>query len=146
MVSVSITTYIDAPVEKVFSVVADIREFSKALPHVTSYEFISEIQKGLGTRFKETRTNNGKETTTELEVTEFEENERIRLVSDTHGTVWDSLFTVSYLEGQTILSLLMEAKAHKILPKIVNPLVKGLFRKAIQADMDLVKVYCEEKA
>ncbi len=41
----------------------------------------------------------GKEAATELEVTEYVKNDRIRFAADSHRTVWDSLFTVKPLRG-----------------------------------------------
>ena len=134
---------IDAPKSVVFRTVADIREFFKALPHIVDYEFLSELEGGVGTRFREIRNMKGKNTTTELEVTEYVENEHIRLVADGHGTVWDTTFRVASEGDQTLLTMTMDAKAYKLLPKIMNPLVKGLIKKAVEKDMDLVKAYCE---
>ena len=64
--------------------------------------FLSEVRTGVGTRFRETRLMHGKERSTELEVTEYVENERVRMVADTDGTVWDSVFVVSPVEGKTL--------------------------------------------
>ena len=86
---------------------------------------------------------NGKKATTELEVTEFVENDRVRMVADSHGTVWDSLFTVKSAGESTDLELTMDARAHKLLPKLMNLLIKGMIQKAVEKDMDAVKTYCE---
>ena len=77
---------IKAPRERVFAVVADVRNFKRAVLHIVKVEFLTDREVGLGTRFRETRSRNGKETSTELEVTEYVENERVRLVGDSHGT------------------------------------------------------------
>lgn len=143
MSTISVTTTIKAPLEEVFQTVADIRIFSEAVPDIVEMEMLSEVSTGKGTRFRETRMINGKEATTELEVTEYVENERIRLVADSHGTVWDSVFTVSESHNHTELKLVMEAKAYKLLPKLMNPFVKGFMKKALQKDMEAVKNYCE---
>ena len=86
----------------------------------------------------------GKEATTELEVTEFVENDRIRIMTDSHGAVWDSLFTVKPAEGHTELTLTMDAKPHKLMPKIMIPIMKGFITKGLEKDMDAVKAYCEK--
>jgi len=91
---------IHAPVELVFKTVSDINNFSKAVPHIVSAEILSDTKSGVGKRFRETRLMNGKETKTVLEVTEFVENDRVRMVADSHGTVWDSLFTVTSAGGK----------------------------------------------
>ena len=136
---------IDAPVEAVFEAVADIANFSKAVPHIARVEFLTERRVGVGTRFRETRLMRGREATTELEVTEYERNERVRLVSDAGGTVWDSLFTVTP-EGDgrsTRLDLVMEAKPYRFMSRLLVPLMKGVVAKAVAADMDAVKAWLE---
>lgn len=85
MGSTTVTRTIAAPADKVFQTVAHIEEFSKALPHIVGVEFLTETHTGVGTRFRETRVMRGREGKTELEVTEYVANERIRLVSDVEG-------------------------------------------------------------
>jgi len=141
----TVTRQIGAPRDRVFEVVADVRRFSQALPHVVRYEFLSELQSGVGTRFRETRLMNGREATTELEVTEHVQNDRIRLLADDHhGTVWDTLFTVVDADdGSTILTMTMDARSKTWIARIMVFLVAGMVRKAVERDMDGVKAFCE---
>lgn len=136
---------IEAPVEAVFETVADISNFSRAVPHITRVEFLTERRVGAGTRFRETRLMRGREATTELEVTEYEKNERVRTVADAGGTVWDSLFTVTPEGdgGSTRLDLVMEARPYRFMSRLMVPLMKGVVAKAVMADMDAVKVWLE---
>lgn len=143
MSTITVSQRINAPKELVFKTVADIKNFSKAVPDIKNVEFLTEQKYGVGTKFRETRDMNGREATTELEVTELVENAHIRLVSDAMGTVWDSVFTVERKQDGTELTLIMDAKAYKFLPKIINPLMKGFMKKALEKDMVAVKNYCE---
>lgn len=136
---------IDAPVARVFRTVADIREFSKAVPDIVGVEFLSERRSGEGTRFRETRKVGGREATTELEVIEYVEDDRVRLVSDAGGTQWDSVFTVVESDGGTVLELVMEARPG-LLARITTPLMKRMIQKALGKDMDAVKAYCEAQS
>jgi hypothetical protein len=86
---------------------------------------------------------NGREASTELEVTELKENEMIRLVSDAGGTIWDSVFSVQEKDGGTELVLEMEARPYKLLAKLATPLMKGFMKKALEKDMVATKEYCE---
>lgn len=138
-----ITRTIHAPTETVFRVVAHIDEFAKAVPQIVRVERLADIHVGVGTRFREVRAMAGRESSTELEVTEYVENERVRLVADSHGTTWDTLFTVALVDEATELTMVMDAKAHTLLSKALNSLMKGMVRKAIERDMDAVKRYCE---
>jgi hypothetical protein len=67
-----------------------------------------------------------------------------RTVSDSHGTVWDTVFTVRAENRATELTMIMDAKAYKLLPKLLNPLIKGMIKKAIIKDIESVKAYCEK--
>ncbi|MHC4817139.1 MAG: SRPBCC family protein, partial [Planctomycetota bacterium] len=95
----TVSRTIEAPIETVFDTVAHIENFSKAIPDIVNVEFLSDVRSGVGTHFRETRRMRGKEVSVELAVTEYVENDHIRIVSDTHGTVWDTVFTVEPATG-----------------------------------------------
>ena len=138
---------IHAPLTTVFDTVAHIENFSKAIPDIVNVEFLSDVRSGVGTHFRETRLMRGKEVSVELAVTEYVENDHIRIVSDTHGTVWDTVFTVEPAGGGGVeLTLVLDANARKFLPRLMNPLIKGMIRKAMERDLDAVKAFCEEEA
>ena len=65
------------------------------------------------------------------------------MVADSHGTIWDTVFTVKPAGDSTDLELTMDARAYKLLPKLMNPLIKSMIQTAIERDMDAVKAYCE---
>lgn len=134
---------IDAPVDRVFDTVAHIERFSEAVPHIKDVEFLSQVRRGVGTRFKETREMNGREGTTVLEVTEYVENERVRIVSDAGGAIWDTLFTTEPVGSGTELAMLMEARPHTLVARISTPMIRGLVAKGVAADLDAVKEFCE---
>ena len=144
MTQFTATRSINAPIDLVFKTVSDINNFSKAIPDIINVEFLSDVKSGIGTRFRETRLMNGKEATTELEVTEFVENDRVRMVTDSHGAIWASVFTVKRVDGHTELTLVMDARPHKFMQKMMIPMIKGMISKALEKDMDAVKTYCEK--
>ncbi len=131
---------INAPADQIFAAVADIENLPRTNADIKSIEFLTEQRSGTGTRFRETRVMKGREHITELEVTEYQPGERVRMVADSHGTVWDTVFTVSPA-GE--LTLAMDARAHKLLPRLLNPLFKGMFRKGIEKHLDALKTHLE---
>ena len=145
MKSIRITRFIDAPLEAVFQTVSDVRNFRDAVPHITNIEFLTDQHVGAGTRFRETRSMNGREQSVELEVAEYVENDRVRMISDAGGTVWDSLFTVTEEAGKVTLDMQMDIRPYKLLSKIMTPLIRGMVVKGVAADMDAVQTYCEAK-
>lgn len=134
---------INAPLDLVFKTVSEINNFRKAIPHIIDVEFVTEQQSGVGTRFKETREMNGRKATTELEVTELEPNRHVRIVSEAGGTLWDTVFSVQQEGDATRLEMVMEATPKSIAGKLSLPLIKGMIQRALEADMDAVRNYCE---
>lgn len=143
MITYTSARTIKAPISHVFDTVSNIENFSKAIPHIINVEFLSDVKTGVGAKFRETRIMNGREAKTDLEVTSYEENQHVRLVSDSHGTVWDTVFTfVEEAEGIK-LKMVMEAKSYKLSARIMGYFIKGMVQKALDEDMDAVKSYCE---
>lgn len=140
-----VTRAIAAPLDVVFKAVSDIQQFSKAVPHIVNVEFLSPVHSGVGTKFRETRRMRGKDQVTELEVTEFKENDCVRFVADSHGTVWDTVFTVEPDRDYTLLTMTMDARTRKLIPKIMNRLIGPMIKKAVEQDMDAVKKFCEQQ-
>lgn len=138
--------HINAPVDIVFSAITDIEKFPEKNPDIVKVEMLTEQKVGVGSRFRETRKMKDREASTELECTEYVENERVRFVADQGGTIWDSVFVTTPAGGGTDLSLVMEARPHRFLAKIVTPLIMGMVGKAVEGDMDAVKKYCERVA
>ena len=143
MSPVIISRTIDAPIDRVFRVISEPEQFQQAVPHITNVEFLTASRSGVGTRFKETRLMHGRESSVELEVLEYAHNDRIRLVSDAGGTVWDSLFTVSEENGKVTLHLQMDIRPHTLMARLTTPIFKGMVAKGVEADMDVIKEYCE---
>ena len=53
----------------------------------------------------------------------YVDDERIRLVSDSHGAIWDSEFTVRQHAGATELTLTMDARPHAFLARMMVPII-----------------------
>ena len=146
MPSVTVTRRIDAPPEAVFRTVAHVEAFSEAVPHILRIEFLSDVRSGVGARFRETRMLMGREASTELEVTEYVENERVRIVSEAGGALWDTVFTVAPDGAGAALKMVMEARPQTMSARMTVPLMLGAVRKAVEQDLDAVKSYCERPA
>ena len=146
MANVTVTRRIDAPADVVFRAVADVEQFSQAVPGILRVEFLSEVKSGVGARFRETRMMMGREASTELEITEYVENERVRIVSEAGGALWDTVFSVAPDGGGTELKMVMDARPQATSARMTVPLILGTVRKAVEQDMDAVKSFCERPA
>ncbi len=143
MTSVTVKRRIAASRETVFRSIAYVEGLPEVVPDILRVEFLGEQKTGIGTRFVETRRMGKKEMATELEITEWVENERARMVADSHGTIWDTVFTVTPASEGHELTIAMDARAQKLMPRIMNPIFKGLFRKGLSKHIDHVKAWCE---
>lgn len=145
MTRVAVSRGMTAPPEVVFRAVTDVANLPRLDPDIVKIEFLSERRSGVGTRFRETRLMKGKEMVTELEITEWTEDRAVRMVADSHGTVWDTRFTIEPVGGKTQLTIAMDARPHKLMPKLLNPLMKGMFRKGITKHLETVAHWCESQ-
>jgi len=145
MKPVRVSLSIAAPLELVFQTIADPLNFCDAVPHITNIEFLSEKKKGVGTRFRETRVMKGRESTVDLEVTEYVENDRVRMISDAGGTIWDSIFTLTKDSGKIEMKMQMDILPHTLIARITTPLIWKMVASGVEKDMDVIKDYCESK-
>lgn len=146
MKTIVATRTIAAPIETVFGAISGPEGFSKAVPHITKIEFVTEQKTGAGTKFLETRVMNGREMTHCLEIAEWIENQKVRMVSDAGGTVWDSSFTLRQNGDEVEMQMAMEAKPYKLMARLMGPLIRSMVVKGVEADMDSIKEYCEQNS
>jgi hypothetical protein len=132
-----------APIDFVFATISNPQSFSKVSEDVVSIEMLSDTTSGVGTRFRETRKMGKREATTDLEITECVENEHVRFVSDAGGAIWDTIYTVSTVDDQTRMEVVMDARPYKLMARIMIPFIKGMVGKFMAKDMDAVTAYCD---
>jgi carbon monoxide dehydrogenase subunit G len=146
MATLVVKRHVEAPPETVFRAVAEPQCFAEAIQGVTRIEFLSATTSGAGTRYRQSRSMNDKQYTMDFEITEFVPSQRVRIVNETHGTVWDSVFTLLPSGGGTDLTMRMETQSKPLLARIMMPLVTSMIRGAVEKDLDAVKSYCERSA
>jgi len=142
---VTVSRNIAASPAVVFDAISQIENFRQIVTGITNVEFLTEHHHGLGARFTETRDWGGRIGVTTLECTEYERPTRVRMVTDESGAIWDTTYTVEPDGEGARLHMEMEDRPHKLLAKIMNPLIRGMVTKAVTADMDAVKEWCEAK-
>ena len=140
---ITVEREIAAPVAEVFEVISHVDKFAEAVPHVVRLEFLTEQKSGVGTRFRETRLMNGKEFTSDLEITECEPDSHVRIVTASGGTTWDTVMTVEPSGDQARFRLVMDARARKFGARIMNAVFKRMIANGVARDIDLLKEHCE---
>jgi len=144
MTRITITRTINAPIDKVFNTVADIRNFSEVVPCIVDVEYLTKNRVGVGARFIETRVMGKRKASMEFEVTEYVENDHFRIKTEAGGTVWDSLFTFEEKDGAVVLTMAMDAITKNFFMDLMNKMMKKMIQKGTEEDFDIVKAHCEQ--
>lgn len=122
--------------EAVFAVLSNPDVTCDIVPCVVAAERLPGPTSGTGMRFRETRTMGKRKMTMDFEVTESMPPTRLRIVCDDHGTIWDSVYSLRDHPDGTELTITMDARAYQRLPKLMNPVMRPLFRKGLNQHLD----------
>ena len=137
---------LNATPAEVFAVLSDPSLQPAVIPCVLSAEVVGDPASGQGMRFRETRTMGKREVTMEFEVTEWTAPRHLRIECLEHGTLWDSSFDLAEHAGGTELVISMDARAQSFLPRVLNPLMKPLFRRGLTEHLDALEAHFDGNA
>ncbi len=146
MAQFSLSTQVNAPINKVFRKFSDFPNAADMIEGIVRVEMLTDEPIGKGTRFNETRVMFGKEATEEMEVTEFDPHKKYTLSAISCGAKFDSTFTFTEHDGGTRVDLDLQTKSLTLMAKLMSPLgalMMGSMKKCVQADMDQIKAACE---
>lgn len=150
MSRVTLHEVIEAPVEMVWKILSDVEGLPDREEAVEKIEFRGDQKSGVGTRFRETRSVGRRSVATELEITESVPAESIRFVSDTGGTVWDTVYRCHPAGtppgSSTRLEIDMKARPHKFTARLMLRLILPMVRRSMTKHLESLKVYCESTA
>ena len=131
MTKITATGMLAASPAEVFALLSDPAACGAVDPEVISVEVLGDTKAGEGTRFRETRRQGKGQMTMEFEIIEAVHPEHLRTVCDSHGTTWDSVYRIEPQGDGTQFTITMDARGHGILQKVLNPLMRPLFRKGL---------------
>lgn len=114
--------------KEVFDFITASENAPKVASSIVRMVKLTEGNIGVGTRYRETRLMNGKEHSTELEVTAYEPSQRYAMKNSTEGveTVYHYIFQPE--KDGTRVNLVCEIKANGI-KKLMVPLVASILKK-----------------
>jgi uncharacterized membrane protein len=141
--------HINAPIDIVFDVFSDIEKIQDRIDDITQVEILSDIKHGVGTRWRETRVMFGKEATEEMEISKIENNRSYDVVASSHGMDYHSVYTFTEKDGGTLVEMTFSGQPITLMAKLMTPvgyLFKNATKKALEGDMDNLKVICEQQA
>lgn len=140
-------TKINAPIDKVFEVFADIKGAQDRITGITKIDILSDAKSGIGTKWRETRIMFGKEATEVMEITDLQKNAFYTVEADSHGTKYKTIYEFeSQDDGSTIVKMIFEGKPYTFGARLMGIMwffLKGATTKALEKDMIDLKKYCE---
>ena len=146
MAKLSVTEWIDAPIERVFELATDLPRAAERIDGIDKIEMLTEGPVGVGTRWKETR---GKMGTEELFVTEFDPPNGYTVGCDSCGCHIDSRFVFTPTDGGgTEARLDITTRVESLLAKLMvplMPLMMGGMKKAVAQDLADIKQAAESE-
>lgn len=149
MTKLVVTTHVDATREEVFAVISDFENCAEHLTAVDCLEVLTDAPIGKGTRFRETRTMFGRQTTEEMEITDYDPPEGYVVECDSCGSRFRSeLKLISDISG-THLRMTIETQPVTLMARLMSPLgslMIGSMRKCIETDLADIKRVAEANA
>lgn len=148
MKPVTVTDLIAADPDSVFATIVDVESIPLTSPDTVTVEFLTEQRSGAGTSFRETRKmGRQKEQQFDLELVECDPATRTaRFVNETHGTIWDTEMSVVPEGGGSRVEFTMAAYTDSKVQGFIFSLMSGVFRKAMNRQVQGLKAHCEKGA
>lgn len=146
---VRVSKHINAPIELVFDVFSNIQQIEERIEGITKVEILSDVQQGVGTRWRETRIMFGREATEEMEISALRPNHSYEVVASSNGVDYHTIYTFTEKDGGTLVEMVFSGKPTSFIAKLMTPigyLFKDITRQALEDDMDNLKQLCEQEA
>jgi len=150
MSTLTVSTTVAAPRERVFEDFTELEKAAERIPDITNLEILSEGPFGKGTRWRETRVFMKKEATEEMEVTGFDPPNSYTVEASSHGMRYETLFEFLGEGNETTVRWTFTGTPISFGAKLTAPLfgwmMKGVMKKCMQGDLDALRDVCEGKA
>lgn len=139
---------IAAPVNIVFSAFTDLGRAAERVTSITKVDVLGKGPIGKGTRFRETRVVFGKkESTQELEITDFDAPRSFTLEANALGTSYHTVYRFEGGQRETQMTMTTTSRPLGLVGKITGPLMGWMMasamKKSMLADHADLKRYCE---
>jgi len=137
MIQHELTIHLDQPVEQVFAFLMDTSKLSTWQSNLIKSELLTEGPLHTGSRFREVRRINNKETEIQGEITALEPNKRLETKTATRPQA-----TVSYSlapeQGGTRLSYKFSLVTSGLM-RLLEPMIASSIKKDTEADFETLK-------
>tara|TARA_R110002050_G_scaffold273380_1_gene417453 strand:+ start:644 stop:1099 length:456 start_codon:yes stop_codon:yes gene_type:complete len=141
---------INAPKEKVWQVITDIKNSANTITGIEKIEIIENPTNSLvGFKWKETRTVFGKTSTETMWITEAEENVYYKTRAESHGAIYRTILKITEQGNASVLMMEFSSEAvsfkGKLLDAIFNGMLKKSMKKLLYKDLEDIKKVVEAK-
>jgi uncharacterized protein YndB with AHSA1/START domain len=148
MTTVTVSTAIAGPVERVFDAFTDIEHGADRVSNIARIEMLTVGPAKLGTRWRETRRIPGGLDSAEMELTAFERNRTYTITHEKAGARIDALFTFQPVAKGTRVEVAFVLAGDGLPPGILAPLAwvfADRVRDVIASDLEDLKASVEQQ-
>lgn len=142
MTTVTVTSQIDAPVEKTFATFTDLEHAPQHVSGIRELQLLTPGAFGLGTRWLETREVLGRLDSAEMEVTAFEKNKTYTVTHHKAGAKVDTVFAFQPSGTGTKVSIEFALENQGLPPGLLTPVswaIAGKVREVLGHDLEDMK-------
>lgn len=140
MNAVTVSRHVDAPPDRVWTVLTDLEHSADVIRAIGSVEIHTGTGFDVGTRWTETRTMLGRTASETMEVTAITPRRSYVVEADSGGTHYRSEFRIAPDGGGTTLTMSFDGQPSGLGGKVAAATLGRLFarptRKALAADLD----------
>lgn len=138
MTTVTVTSQIDAPLEKTFAAFTDLERAAQTVAGIRELQLLTPGAFGLGTRWLETREVLGRLDSAEMEVTAFERNKTYTVTHHKAGAKVDTVFAFQPSGTGTKVSVEFALENQGLPPGLLTPVswaIAGKVREVLGNDL-----------
>ncbi len=146
MGKLNVSVDVAATPEQAWAVYSDLAHAADRIKGIERIEIITDGPIGVGTKWRETRIMMKKETTEEMEITEWVPNSHYAVHSDSCGSDFTCVMRVTPADAGCTVTMDMEFKPRTFMAKLMTPLgwlMTGVMKKCILGDLEDLKRHIE---
>lgn len=142
MTTVTVTSHIDALLDRTFAMFTDIEHAAEHVSGIKEVQMLTPGAFGLGTRWLETREVLGRLDSAEMEVTAFEKDKTYTITHYKAGAKVDTVFTFQAAGTGTKVAIEFALENQGLPPGLLTPVswaIAGKVREVLGHDLDDMK-------
>ena len=121
MKEIEVSRVLPAPLEQAFEACGDFTTVAEKISAIKSLEVIGGGPVQEGTRFRETRTMFGRDSTEEMEIRDWAPPKGYTVICDSHGTHYRTLYTFEPVdENKTKVTMRFGAEPRTLMAKLMS--------------------------